>query len=188
MAVYALFAIFWLPRFITAPHYLGYNAGVYIGVFGGVCEELVVIGAAMILAGTMVSAARWIFGVSAIAFGLAQALGAAATAAMVPKWIPPNANFWVVFTSIAFVLAGIAILIRVWDTLASQLLALMLLLFSALALAPLIAMYPHALGAWGANAYNFVAFASVWVYASWLRAGDRRVTSVMTKPLPRTPE
>ncbi len=180
IAVYILFAIFWLPRFVTAPHYLGYHAGVYIGVSGGVCEQLIVIGGAMIVAGAMNPVIRWIFGVSAIAFGLAQITGIAATAAMVPNWIPPNANFWAVLTGIAFVLAGIAILIRTCDKLASQLLAVMLLIFSVLVLAPLIATDPHDFGAWGANAYNIVALASVWVYASRITAGGQRSTFAMS--------
>jgi uncharacterized membrane protein len=90
---------------------------------------------------------------------------------MVPRWVPPNPDFWAVLTGTAFVLAGIAILIRTWDILASNMLAIMLLVFSVLALAPLIAMNPHELGAWGANAYNLVALSSVWVYACRLAVG-----------------
>ena len=39
-AIYFIFALFWLPRFYTAPHYLGFRIPVYIGVFSGVGSQL----------------------------------------------------------------------------------------------------------------------------------------------------
>jgi hypothetical protein len=178
---YAIFAIFWLPRFYTAPLVIGVHAGVYIGVLGGVCEDLIVIAAALLIyAWTLPNQSsfaeratpwgRWIVGLSSIDFGLAQLTGIAATAVMVPKWIPLGQNFWAVLTGVAFVLAGIAIVTKALDLLAARLLALMLLVFSALALVPIVVAHPHDQVAWGANAYNLVAAASVWILASWLAA------------------
>jgi len=66
-------------------------------------------------------------------------------------------NLWAVLTGIAFVLAGAAIVSGVLDVLAARLLGLMLLVFSALALAPLIFSSPRDHASWGANAYNLTA-------------------------------
>ena len=48
------------------------------------------------------------------------------TAALVPKWIPPNQMFWTILTTIAFALAAIAILINRQARLATRLMTLML--------------------------------------------------------------
>ena len=49
MVAYALFAIFYVPRFITAPHYLGQHLSVYLSVLTGVCQNVIVICAAAIV-------------------------------------------------------------------------------------------------------------------------------------------
>jgi hypothetical protein len=56
---------------------------------------------------------------------------------------------------------------------------LMLLVFSALVLAPMIAAAPHAQGAWAANAYNLTAVAAAWILAEYLPywRGYRRANS-----------
>jgi uncharacterized membrane protein YphA (DoxX/SURF4 family) len=41
--IYFIFAVFWLPRFYTAPHFLGFRIPVYIGVLGGVGTQLIVV-------------------------------------------------------------------------------------------------------------------------------------------------
>jgi hypothetical protein len=48
----------------------------------------------------------------------------------------------------------------------------MLLVFSALALAPLIFATPHDHTSWGGNAYNLTAIGGAWGMAAWL--GERR--------------
>jgi uncharacterized membrane protein YphA (DoxX/SURF4 family) len=177
--VYTIFAIFWLPRFYTAPRVLGLHAGILIGVLGGVCQQLIIVAAAMLIyawAAPVGSTwprraafwARIVFGFSSIDFGVTHLTGIASAAPLVPRWIPPGQDFWVVLTGVAFVLAGIGILTGILGVLAARLLALMLLVFSVLALAPGIFAYPHNQIAWGANAYNLVAVASVWIYASWI--------------------
>jgi hypothetical protein len=66
------------------------------------------------------------------------------------------------------VLAGLAILSGILDALAARLLALMLLIFSALVLAPMVFAYPHNHIAWGGNAYNLAAVGAAWILADWL--------------------
>jgi len=188
-AAYAIFTIFWLPRLYTAPHVLGFHAGVIISVLGGVCQQLILVSAAWLayayasqpaplLLQRATAAGRWVFGISAVDFGLAHLTGISASAPLVPKWLPPGQDFWVVLTGIAFVLAGVAIVTEICDVLAARLLTLMLLVFSALALAPGIVAYPHNQIAWGSNAYNIAAVASVWIFASCIAAHRRQATRV----------
>lgn len=174
--IYFIFAVFWFPRFYTAPHVLGFRPGVYIGVLDGVAQQLILVAAAALiyLATATRSAAslrrgalivRWTFGLSSVDFGLAHLTGVQDVAPLVPKWMPLGGDFWTVLTGIAFVLAGIAILSGMQDGLAARLLALMLLIFSALALAPLIVAFPRDHVAWGSNAYNLAAVGAVWMFA-----------------------
>lgn len=82
--------------------------------------------------------------------------------------IPLGSAFWVVLTGIAFVMAGLAIISGVLDVLAARLLGLMLLVFSALALAPLVSAFPRKHWTWGANACNLTAVGAAWIFAEWL--------------------
>jgi uncharacterized membrane protein YphA (DoxX/SURF4 family) len=77
-------------------------------------------------------------------------------------------NFWTVFTGIAFVPAGLAIVAGVLDVVAARLLALMLLLFSVLVLTPLIFASPHDHVSWGADAYNLTVVGAALIVADWL--------------------
>ncbi|HXB25154.1 MAG TPA: hypothetical protein VNV25_10545 [Gemmatimonadaceae bacterium] len=164
--VYGAFTVFWLPRLFTAPTILGYHPRVYFGVLAGLGTQLIVVAA---LVGT-VPVNRWIFGLSSIAFGLAHVTNIEDNATLVPKWMPLGGNFWVVLTGVAFILAGVAILTRVKDVLASQLLAVMFLVFSVIALVPLPIAHPHDHTAWGGNAYNLAAIGATWIFASMLRS------------------
>jgi uncharacterized membrane protein len=179
--LYGIFTIFWLPRLYIAPHFLGHYPAVYIGVLDGVGQQIVLLAAAAIvyavyspenprLQARTTAITRWMVGLSALDFGLAHLTGIPAVAPLVPKWLPPGQTFWAVLTGIAFALAGIAILVRVLDVLAARLLALMLLIFSVLVLAPQIPAFPHSKDAWDANAFNIAAVAAVWIFAEWLAA------------------
>jgi uncharacterized membrane protein len=188
MAAYALFAIFYFPRFITAPHYLGQHLSVYVSVLTGVCQNVIVICAAAIVyvwsAGTssarFTTAIRWVFGISVIVFGWNHLASLRSSAPFVPAWMPFGAPFWVAFTGVAFVLAGAAIVARMADVLAARLLALMLLVFSAATLLPFLIATPKMEGNWGANAYNIVAAASAWILAGWLSSQTAAVEVVQS--------
>lgn len=180
---YLIFTVFWFPRFYTAPHYLGLTPTVMIGVFGGALQEIIIVAAAVMVAAAAApeslrlrraaSVARWAFALSAIDFGLNHLTNTAAVVALVPKWLPPSGAFWAILTGICFVLAGIAIALGIQDVLAAKLLALMLFVFSVLALVPLIHKYPHAEGAWGANIYNIVAVGAALIVADYLAIAKR---------------
>ncbi|HTZ54858.1 MAG TPA: hypothetical protein VMB20_07315 [Candidatus Acidoferrum sp.] len=166
--VYLIVAIFWLPRLITAPAYLGQSPGVYVGVLAGICGELLVVFAALIInAGRVTPALRVAFGLCVVVFGLQHLLNLhnPNNTSMVPTWMPFGQVFWVVLTGTAFVLAGVAIVIHVADVLAARLLALMFLVFSVVTLIPFLVAAPHDEANWGGNLYELVVAASAWLYA-----------------------
>ena len=175
---YLIFAIFWAPRIYWTMVIPGVGWPGTIGAIGGIGQQAIVIAAAAIIyAGAapvspwvhcISRIARWVFGISVIFFGLAHLTSFGSTAPMVPTWIPPNADFWVVFTGLAFVAAGIAIISGVCDVLAARLLTLMFLVFAAVVLPRYIFQYPHNEIPWGSNAYNLAAVGASWVLADWL--------------------
>lgn len=178
-AIYFIFAIFWLPRFYTAPHVLGFRIPVFIGMLSGVGQQAILVAAAAIVLSSVPERdsawmyrpprlARWTFGLSSIDFGLGHLTGVRAVAPLVPKWLPLGADFWVILTGIAFVLAGIAILCGISDLLAARLLAMMLLVFSVVVLAPGVLASPHNHVAWGSNAYNLAAVGAAWIFAEFI--------------------
>ncbi len=183
--VYLAFALFWLPRFFTATHVLGFRFPVIIGLVGGVFMQLILVAAAAIVyfarskpgsrsIETVTLLGRWTFGLGAISFGLVHLTGVAASARMIPGWMPLTPAFWVVLTGIAFILSGVAILAQVRDVLAARMLTAMLLLFDVLVLVRLPLASPHNHVAWGANAYNLAAAGAVWIFAEFIvRRRDR---------------
>jgi uncharacterized membrane protein len=189
-AIYFIFGAFLFPRFYTAPHFLGHRPSVYIGVLASVGQQLILVTAALIVFASAngrygVSAtslsqastriARWTFGLCSVVFGLGHLTAVHDVAPMIPNWMPFGGAFWTVLTGIAFVLAGLAILSGILDALAARLLALMLLIFSALVLAPMIFAYPHNHIAWGGNAYNLAAVGAAWIFAHWLSLRRQRI-------------
>lgn len=176
--IYCAFTVFPLPRLVTAPHVFGHRPAVYIGVFVGIGQQLILlVGAAILYASVSrqrtlspraALIARWTFGLCTVDFGLAHFIAVPIVAPMIPKWMPLGGVFWTVITGIAFVLAGLAIVSEVLDVLAARLLGLMLLVFSLLVLTPSIFASPHNHVAWGANAYNLTAAGAAWIVAEWL--------------------
>jgi hypothetical protein len=163
----------------------GHRAYIYFGVLGEVCQEIILFVAAVIvwkslsgrdsLSQRAANLVRSTFGLCSIDFGLAHLTAVWTVVPMIPKWMPFGATFWAVLTGIAFVLAGAAIVSGVLDVLAARLLGLMLLVFSALALAPLIISSPRDHASWGANAYNLTAIGAAWIVAEWLATQQRPV-------------
>jgi hypothetical protein len=179
--IYFMFAVFLFPRFYTAPHYLGYHAAVFIGILAAVGQQLILVAAGVILYAShgltrppppgVAIFARWTFALCSIDFGLAHLTAVHSVTPLVPSWLPLSGNFWTIFTGIAFILAGLAILFRILDSLAAHLLGLMLLVFSALVLAPMIFVSSGSHVAWGSNAYNLTAVGATWIVAAWLAGG-----------------
>jgi uncharacterized membrane protein YphA (DoxX/SURF4 family) len=192
-AIYLIFAIFWLPRFHTATHLMGYTPSLLAGLSAGVGQQLILVAAAILVYASLnendlaflwraTLVARWSFGLSTIAFGLAHLTGVAQVSAMVPKWMPLGGKVWAILTGIAFVAAGIAMLTRILDELAARLLALMLLIFSVLVLAPAPVARPHEHVAWGSNAYNLAATGAAAIFAESIAMRRRGYGKPFTVP------
>jgi len=175
-AIYFIFAAFWLPRFYTAPHFLGFRISLLLGLIGGVCQQLILVAAAVIVYASLAKRdsawlstipllVRWTLGVSSIKFGSGHLTDLQVVAANVPTWMPLGGNFWTILTGIAFMLVGIAILSGILDVLAARLLGLMLLVFSVLVLVPGPFAHPHDHVAWRSNAYNLAAVGAAWIFA-----------------------
>ena len=183
--IYFVFVIFWLPRFYTAPHYLGFRIPVFIGVAAGVGIELIAFaGAALIYASLsthgpswlrMISIARWIFGLCAISFGLNHLDAVADNLGYVPKWMPLGQAFWVILTGICFFLAGLAILSRLQDVLAARLLALLFLAFNVFSLPQFIFADPKGHAAWGGNAINLAFVGASLIFADAIASRRKQV-------------
>ena len=180
--IYFIFAVFWLPRFYTAPRVLGFRVPVYIGVLAGACSQLIAVAAGVLVYAFQakhspiwprtIRIVRWVFGLSSIDFGLGHLTDVHDLAGYVPNWMPLGAAFWTIVTGICFVLAGLAILSGILDVLAARLLALMLLVFSVVTLVPRIFAFPHRHDVWGGNAYQLAAVAAAWILAESLASCD----------------
>jgi uncharacterized membrane protein YphA (DoxX/SURF4 family) len=191
-AIYFVFAVFWLPRFYTAPHFLGIRIPVYIGVFAGAGSQLIAFAAGAIVYASAsprsssssgsssrwprtILIARWIFGLCSIDFGLGHLTDLKDNFIYVPQWMPLGAEFWVILTGICFVLAGLAILSGIQDVLAAWLLGLMFLTFNVVALPHFIFADPKDHAAWGGYAYNLAAVGACWILADALSTREHPV-------------
>ena len=193
--IYFVFAIFWLPRLYTAPHYLGFRIPVFIGVAAGVGIELIACaGGALVYASLATRSSswprtilftRWIFALCAINFGVNHLDAVADNLFFVPKSMPLGQAFWVILTGISFVLAGLAILSGIQDVLAARLLALMFLAFNVFALPAFIFADPKNHAAWGGNAFNLALVGATWIFADAIATRNQSVQSQQSmKPSP----
>lgn len=116
--------------------------------------------------------ARIGYGVCTLSFAWAQAVYPQYTASLVPLWIPPGQMFWTILTTIAFALAGIAVLIDVRARLALQMSALMMGLFGILIWVPHIVTAPHDLSNWNEIATNYLITGAALAVMGGLRASE----------------
>jgi hypothetical protein len=189
--IYLIFALFWVARFFGITHVYGFRIGAIIFGLGGIAAQVLLISAAAIVYAATASpdpigreraaiAGRWMLGLPPITFGLGHLINLHVYASFVPHWVPFGI-FWVVFTGIAFLLAGSAIVSGIRDVLAARLLALMLLLFEAAVEVPPVFIQPHNQGAWGGAVYNLTAIGACWIFAEFVasrRQADRSKTGV----------
>src|SRR5216684_2278676 len=122
-AVYLVFALLCVPQIVAALRI--YNS------WGNFFEQFsLVAGAALVYARwssawsgeTLNRIGRILLGICTASFALEQAIYLAATAKLVPKWLPPSQMFWAVTTTVLFALAAVALLTNRMALLASRLL------------------------------------------------------------------
>jgi hypothetical protein len=167
VVVYLLFSLVCIPGIVAAPLvYASY--GSFFEQFSALC------GAIALYASTEPNAerarafarvARLGLGLCAISFTLSQVFYLRVTADLVPKWIPPGQMFWAIFTTIAFALAALAVLVNRQPRLAIRLMTLMLALFGVLVWIPLLIAHPEAHLNWSEFSLTFLITGAVWTVA-----------------------
>lgn len=162
LVVYALFACTFVPEIFAQPR-------VYAS-WGDVFYSLGLVVGAVIVAGgaRAANAAVVLFGLCNISYAIEQVEFFARTASLVPKWIPLGGSFWSIVTTIAFALAGVALLVRYQALLATQLLTAMLLLFGVTIWIPMLIAQPGKLGNWSEGLETFAIAGAAWIVADFL--------------------
>jgi hypothetical protein len=168
-AVYLVFALLCVPPIVTAPTV--YNS------WGSFFEPFSLLtGAAIVYArlsstlppATLNRIGRILFGVCTISFTFEQAFYLNATAKLVPTWLPPSQMFWAIATTVAFGLAGAALLTNRMALLAIRLLTLMIVMFGLVVWVPLLLSNPHSHGNWSEFVDTFAIAGAAWIVADLL--------------------
>jgi hypothetical protein len=174
--VYLLFSLACIPGIIAEPAIYAHY-GSFFEQFSALC------GAIALYAATEANAARALafgrvarlgLGVCAISFTLSQIFYLPMTADLVPKWIPPNRNFWAILTTIAFALAAISILINRQARLAIRLMTLMLALFGVSVWVPRLIAHPETHLNWSEFGLTFLITGAGWLVADLRIGADSR--------------
>ena len=178
VAGYLIATLSLVPPIVAAP-LSGYNA------WGNAFEQIsLLIGALLVFAGfspalkprLMQRTGRILIGVCSASFAAEQAFNLAATASLVPKWIPPNQTFWAYATTVAFALAAIALILNIMPLPATRLLTAMIALFGIIVWVPRIVADAHGLISWSEGAETFAIAGATWILANLLaeRTAHRR--------------
>jgi len=179
-AMYFVFALLAVPLIIEHP--IVYNG------FGHFFEQFAFVSGAMILfawsdpiatarAPRLAQIGYYSFAICVVSFALEQLFYLAATASLVPKWIPPSQMFWAIATTAAFALAAIALLTGFMARLAAQLTTAMLVGFGLLVWVPALFADPHSFLNWTETVETFGIAGLAWIVAGFL--GQRRSTTAI---------
>jgi hypothetical protein len=166
--VYLCFALACVPDIIAAANIYDKYGGSFFIFFSFLCGSIALYAATetdAARASAIGRMARLGLGICAISFTLGQALLPRETSQLVPKWIPPGQMFWAIFTTIAFALAALAILINRQARLAMRLMTLMLALFGLLVWVPHLIAHPKAHFNWSEFALTLLTTGAVWAVA-----------------------
>ena len=177
-AVYLVNVLQYVPGIVATPQ-------VY-DRWGNFFEHFTLVTGAALVYGRMSSAwapetlnriGRIALGISVASFAVEQAIHLDFTASLVPKWLPPSQMFWAVTTTIAFVLAAVALLTNRTALLATRLLTTMLVIFGLLVWVPLLLSDPHSHGNWSEFVETFAIAGTAWILADLLGEKQNRATT-----------
>ncbi len=165
--VYLIFSVACVPSIIATPTvYAPYSS--FFEQFSLLCGAIALFAAVEAnpaRAAAFGKLARLGLGACAISFTLGQIFYLRETADLVPRWIPPNQMFWAILTTIAFAVAGIALLINRQVRLAARLMTLMLALFGTLVWIPRLIAHPEAHLNWSEFVLTFLITGAFWMVA-----------------------
>jgi hypothetical protein len=169
--LFTLVAFSWIPGIVAKPN-VYYTWGAFFYVFSKAAGALIVyatVGRSISQQLSRLAQFACIsFALCLISFAIEQIEFFAHTAELVPKWIPPGQNFWAWATTIAFFLAGIALLSGRAALLAAQLTTVMLIAFEVLIWLPVCFGNVHNLYNWSENLDTLAIAAAVWIVADYL--------------------
>ncbi|MGB6692484.1 MAG: hypothetical protein WBE76_31970 [Terracidiphilus sp.] len=164
-AVYSVFTLLWLPKALADPKI--YDS------WGNVFEELSAVIAGLVLCAALAprdsalarreSLISRSYGICVISFGVVHVVYFSGLPAWVPKWIPPGQLFWAATTTVCFFLAAAAILSGILSSLASRLLAAMIVGFELLFWLPKLFTAPHDHFSWAGNGIATALAGAAWV-------------------------
>lgn len=173
LAVYVLFACTFVPAIFARPKvYASWGDVFYsVGLVVGAAVAYVLASPSPSKIKTTAHAAVFLFGLCNISYAIEQIEFFARTVSLVPPWIPFGGTFWAIATTIAFALAGIALLVRYKPLLASQLLTVMLLIFAVTIWIPMLFAQPGEPGNWSEGLETFALAGSAWIITDFLLEG-----------------
>jgi uncharacterized membrane protein YphA (DoxX/SURF4 family) len=168
--VYFLATLTFLPDVVQQP-------GVYAS-WGDVCYPLApALGAVVAYclaspstrAGTAIcKAGVMLMGICSGSYAVEQVEFLSRTASLVPKWMPPNGNFWAIATTIAFGLAAVSLASGYKALLASRLLTVMFLIFTFGVWLPILIADPRTHSNWSEGLETLAIAGAVWIVADFL--------------------
>jgi uncharacterized membrane protein YphA (DoxX/SURF4 family) len=173
--VYLIFSLTFVPGIASQPE-------VYAS-WGNVFYQLALVAGAMAAYGLSAPSERSAFALSRsavilfgscnVSFAIEQVEFLARTVSLVPVWIPPSGTFWAIATTVAFGLAGLALVVGYQSLLASRLLSLMLLVFGVTIWIPILIADPKTHSNWSEGIETFAIAGVAWLVADVLASPSR---------------
>lgn len=172
--VYLVFSLTFVPGIVSEP-------GVYAS-WGNVFYQLALVAGAVVAYGSSAPSsfsastcrsAVILFGLCNVSFAIEQVEFLARTVSLVPAWIPPSGTFWAIATTVAFALAGIALIVGYQSLLASRLLGLMLAMFGIAIWIPTLIAAPTSHSNWSEGIETFAIAGVAWIVAEFLDGRNR---------------
>ncbi len=158
-SIYSIFTLLWLPRVIAFPRILT--------TWDGAAEELALVLAALASAWWHSSnrqppTLRIIFGLCLCSFGFEHFYALKETTQMVPLWVPGTHRFWALATGLAFVAAGVSLVVNRSAKYGALCTTAQITGFGAFVWAPMLVTDPRNHMVWAGNALNLALVGAAW--------------------------